>query len=142
MPYSYNIDMKTGCVFVKAWGKISEKELIDHLNQLYSESIMPDPAKKLLDLRDVTDYDIHYDNAEKFHALLCRYNKKLKNAVTAVVAPSDSTFGVARMLGAYICNIVNSQTFRDINKALEFLNISYSDYKKNTVMFSEHYNNK
>ena len=36
MPYSYNIDMEVGCVFVKAWGKISNQELIAYINQMYN----------------------------------------------------------------------------------------------------------
>ena len=128
MPYSYNIDMEVGCVFVKAWGKISNQELIDYLNQIYNEPILPKPFKKLVDLCDVTDYVVSYDDAEKSHDALSHYNEKLKNGRIAIAAPSDITYGVSRMLGSINSDIVNTQTFRDINEAFEFLNILPLDY--------------
>ena len=128
MPYSYNIDMEVGCVFVKAWGKISNQELIDYINQMYNEPILPKPFKKLVDLCDVTDYVVSYDDAEKSRDVLSRYNEKLKNGRIAIAAPSDITYGVSRMLGSINSDIVNTQTFRDINEAFEFLNILPFDY--------------
>jgi len=40
MPYSYNIDMEVGCVFVKAWGKISNQEFIDYINQIWTSVML------------------------------------------------------------------------------------------------------
>ena len=123
MPYSYNVDMEAGCVFVKAWGKISNQVFIDYLNQIYNEPILPKPFKKLVDLCDVTDFDIYYDDAVKSHNVLNLYNEKRKHGRTALFATSDVIYGISRMLGSINGDIVNTQTFRDINDAFEFLNI-------------------
>jgi len=128
MPHSYNIDMEVGCVFVKAWGKISNQELIDYLNQIYNEPILPKPFKKLVDLSDVTDFNICYANAVKSRDVLSRYNEKRKHGKTAVFSASDVIYGISRMLGSINSDIVNTQTFRDINEAFEFLNILPFDY--------------
>ena len=128
MPYSYNIDMEIGCVFVKAWGKISNQELIDYINQMYNEPILPKPFKKIVDLCDVTDFNICYDDAVKLHDVLSRYNEKHKHGKTALFAASDVIYGISRMLGSINSDIVNTQTFRDINEAFEFLNILPFDY--------------
>jgi len=135
MPYSYNIDVETGCVFVKFRGKISKKELNDYINQTYSDPALPEPVKKLVDARDVTDVDIHYDDAVISHDILSQYNEKLENCIIAIAAPSDATYGISRMLEAINHDIMNIHVFRDINEAMEFLNISRPDYSGNTFTF-------
>ena len=120
MPASYLIDQERGVVFSRAWGVLTDKDLLAHAKVLRSDARLTPGLPQICDFRDVTKLGVTSEGVRR----VARNNPFEPDARRSFVAPADETVGMIRMFGIYM-NADNSQfrIFRTLAPAMEWIGL-------------------
>jgi hypothetical protein len=125
MPADYHIDMELGIVFMRAWSRYTDDELLYLQQRVYADSDFDPTFRRLADLSQVEQLGV---TIQGIRTMLSRSHWKV-GARQAIVAPTDLAFGMARMasnlrqLGEGMENTV----FRTKDEAMSWLDSDESD---------------
>jgi hypothetical protein len=95
VPADYEIDVAAGTVFSRAWGVLTDGDLLAHQRRLRKDPAFQPSMRQLFDFREVTEVQVTGDGVRT----LASANKFGKGARRAfVVKPgADAMFGLLRM---------------------------------------------
>ncbi len=130
MALKYKILKNIKTVYVIGDGVITFSELMEHLDKLAHDPDYEAPMKKLVDYRKIKDIELSKNESDIFAYEKAKRKDIFSGEKCAIVAPFDSSFGIARvhdtLIGLKEPNII-TMVFRDFNKALEWLGIKFDD---------------
>ena len=124
MTVEYKIIEDKRLVIVKAFGTVTDKEVVDYLEGLAADERYVASMKKLVDF-SLTEsikktYDGALDVAKKKKAL----ESKFSGEKCAFVTPADLAYGMARMHQALMEDAGDRiEVFRRIEEALDWLDV-------------------
>lgn len=125
MPIFYSIKKEQGIVVSKHEGNISDKELVDVYTALYQDPDFRKNYSKLVDLRSSKSTERSMGALKEVADMVKQYHsKRSERTKTAIVAPHDLYFGLARTY-----ELISDESpeevmvFRDVDKALEWLDV-------------------
>lgn len=110
----YHVQSDGPLLRIRFSGAITSAELFQHAREMARmESNLPTTPDRLTDLSETTEIHIDFDGMERFRQM--RHQSGLKNPIrSAVVAPRDMQFGLARMFQTLSSNpLIEVQVFRD-----------------------------
>lgn len=124
MPIRYEIDPSADRVTVTYTGLITpEENLASYLAYLEDPAARPS-QDYLVDLTDVTDFESNFAGIRNMVSrLVPLYANRTAGALTAICAPGEVAFGVARMYQSLnsIEGLENISIFKSKREALKFL---------------------
>lgn len=121
MPITYDIEQSTRLVIATGSGKLSGKDVLEHIRDLANDERYIPPMKKIIDYRAVEDLVISMDEAEMIATRKGRLDE-FKGEVCAFITPGDSTYGTARVHQAMLGKgNVKSAVFRSKEEALGWI---------------------
>lgn len=97
MPMSYTIDPQSRMVRCRAWGTLSNEDLRDHYQQLVAD---PEFTPGYCQLGDLSGVEALTADSATIAEVASRRVFDA-DARRAIIAPSDSAFGVSRMFAIY-----------------------------------------
>lgn len=126
MPITYTIKKEKGVVVSKHEGVVSDKELLDTYRRLYNDPDFQLEFKKLVDLRATESLERSADALQDIAQMIkSRYAGSSARSKTAIVAPRDLSYGLARIYEVYSEDTPQeTAVFRDLEKALDWLELS------------------
>lgn len=114
------IDNEQSAAFIRRTGHINPGEMLEGTKDLESNSFFKNIRKSLSDSSAADFLDISSNEFESY-ALYCKTT--LKDVKIAIVAPSDLSYGLARMF-EILSNLENLLVTREMKEALSWLNVS------------------
>jgi hypothetical protein len=118
MPVSYVIDVEQRLVRSRAWGVLSDEDLITHYRAIAADPLFEPTFSQLGDLRDVTGVSLNATTIRSESTLLV-FDRAARRAL---VASSDLAFGISRMYAQQAeAAPQNIQVFRDMREAERWL---------------------
>jgi len=123
MPITYTLYPDQGLVVTTFSGVVADPEFVDFYRSLYSDPAYSAGVGELADLRQVTSFRITADALHEVKTLgEERYAGTDTTFRTAIVAPSDLSFGIARIYDALVAGGPEEvAVFRGLGEALEWL---------------------
>jgi hypothetical protein len=120
MPASYWIDQPLGVVFSRAWGVLTDEDLLAHGKVLRADARLTPGLRQIVDFRDVTKLDVTSEGVRRS----AKNNPFGSDTRRSFVAPLDETLGMIRMFGIYM-NADPSQfrIFRTLGPAMEWVGL-------------------
>ncbi|MFC1671606.1 STAS/SEC14 domain-containing protein [Planctomycetota bacterium] len=99
MPIEYDYDEKANFITTRFYGVITDEDLEKQANALGGDPRIKKGARELADLSDVeaSESEVTPDSVQKMVDIDCAHREKYGNISTAVVAPTDLTFSLARV---------------------------------------------
>ncbi|MEO6528935.1 MAG: hypothetical protein ABIP93_20120 [Gemmatimonadaceae bacterium] len=117
---SHSIDADERLVRCLAWGELSSEDLYEHYRKILIDLDFRPDYRQLGDLRDVTRLSAD-STAIAAAASLAVFAPGTRRAL---IAPSDITFGLARMFASYAEDVGQLvRVFRDAREAEEWLGL-------------------
>jgi len=113
------IDKAQGAAFIMRAGHIKLGEMVEGTKELESDFSFRNIRKALSDLSAADMSSISTDEFESY-SHYCQ--KTLKGLKIAIVAPSDLSFGIARML-EILSDVEDIMVFRKMSEALLWLDV-------------------
>ena len=121
MPADYHIDPARSLVVSRAWGTLTDEDMIGHAKALASDPRFRRDMRHLFSFDDVRDPRLSSDAVRT----VARLNPFGPGARRAVVVRSDAAFGVARMYELSRSPAPDDlQVFRELEAALEWLGLT------------------
>ena len=105
MPCDYAIDVERGLVRTRLWGSVTQADLLDARERMGVDPAFSPHLSILVDLREVERFTLTTADVQA----LARTSRFGQGSRRAIVAPSPSNFGLARMF----------QSYRELNDGLE-----------------------
>lgn len=128
MPISYRIDRQRGLVLTTATGALTDEELLHHKRALIDDPEFEPGMRELSDVRSIERLDITPGGVRRLVAVDQEHADRLGDFRLAIVAPSDATFGTARMYQALTeANVRNIGVFRGIEEAEKWLGVASAE---------------
>src|SRR6056297_1543549 len=97
MPIDYEWDEKAGLISTRLWGEVTDADIDLHTQKLVKDPRLPPPLFELIDTRDAEKMNITARSLEKLAAAAGVFREKFSGHRSAIVAPTDVIFGMARM---------------------------------------------
>jgi hypothetical protein len=121
MPVSYVIDAEQRLVRSRAWGVLSDEDLIAHYRAIAADPLFEPTFSQLGDLREVSEVTLSATIIRR-EATLLVFDRAARRAL---VASSDLAFGISRMYAQQAeAAPQNIDVFRDITEAERWLALS------------------
>ena len=126
MPITYTIRKNEGVVVSRHLGEVSDQELLDTYRQLYNDPDYQPSFNKVVDLRTTKSTGRSPDALRDIAQLIkSRYATTYERAKTAIIAPRDLSFGLARMYQVFSEDTPQeTMVFREVQQALDWLHLS------------------
>jgi hypothetical protein len=96
MPCNYRIERKQRLVISTAWGVLTGEEILEHQNRLVCDSCFNSDFYQLLELVDVTNFEIDFDTMDT----LSEQQIFSPRSRRAFIAKSPLAFGLSRMFAS------------------------------------------
>lgn len=119
MPASYLIDRTRGVVFSRAWGVLTDEDILAHVRVLRGDARLTPDLRQVADFRDVTRLDVTSEGVRR----AASNNPWGPDARRAFVAPIDETLGMIRMFGIYMHATSQFQIFQTLEPAMEWIGL-------------------
>ena len=120
MPGSYLIDVTRGIVFTRAWGAVTDGEILAHAAALRADTRFDSGLRQIADFRELTELRVTHAGVSS----LARANPYDRRARRAFVVPSGEAFGVVRMFGLYAdTDDEQFRIFHEIGPAMEWIGL-------------------
>lgn len=125
MPILHTINQELGIVLSSIVGAISDSDLLSSYEELYENERWQPGFHEVVDLRDAQMERVTSEGLQQLSSLVSRYtNVKTEGFKTAIIAPEDLPFGLARVYEAVSKETPESvMVFRDLNNAFEWLGL-------------------
>jgi hypothetical protein len=123
MPADYRIDKQEGVVYATVWGKLTTADVMAARDRVRADPDFFPDMKQLIDGRGLTDWEPTSDETSR----LADHDPFGPGARRAFVASEDVFYGMFRMYQMLTeSSDIRVGVFRDMEKACEWLGISYS----------------
>lgn len=99
MPISYRIDPARRLVLTRAWGVLTDADILDHKEQLAKDPDFDATMPQLSDVRSVERLDVTTDGVKAMVAHDTDNADRVAGHRMALVVSSDEVFGMPRMYG-------------------------------------------
>jgi hypothetical protein len=120
MPASYLIDQARGVVFSRAWGVLTDEDILAHARVLRADARLTPGLRQVADFQDVTKLDVTSEGVRR----AATNNPWGPDARRSFVAPLDETLGMIRMFGIYMnADTSQFQIFRTLGPAMEWIGL-------------------
>ena len=120
MPGSYLIDQTREIVFSRAWGVLTDDEVIWHAKSLRADDRFFPGFKQIADFRELSEILVTPEGVLQ----VAHINPFTRNSRRAVVVPNDLAFGLVRMFEALAeAEPDQFRIFRDMGPALEWVGL-------------------
>lgn len=125
MPILHTINEELGVVLSSWVGDISDSDLLPSYKQLYQNENWKPGFNEIVDLRNAELSDVTNKGLERLAIFVKQVTVgKCEVFKTAVIAPDDLPFGLARVYEAVSVDTLESvRVFRDLKLAFEWLEI-------------------
>ena len=125
MPILHTINEELGVVLSSWVGDISDSDLLPSYNQLYQNENWKPGFDEIVDLRNADLSDVTSEGLERLSSTVKHITAgKCEVFKTAVIAPDDLPFGLARVYEAVSVDTPERvRVFRDLKRAFEWLEI-------------------
>jgi len=121
MPSNYLIDLPRGLVISRAWGVLTDEDLLGRAQFIAQDPRFRPDMRQLSDFRDITDLKI---SSATIRAMVSSSTFGA-GARRAVIVGSDASYGMARMYQILQDTAPDSvDVFRDEKAALEWLGLT------------------
>lgn len=128
MPIRYKIIESKKLVYAVGSGLLTLPDLLGHLDDLAADPQYKAPMNKIVDYRKATIKKLTMNEADIFTYKKARLKKLFLGEKCAIVTNTDVDFGMSRVHGTKIEKAdIDTMTFRDINKALDWLDVQIDD---------------
>ena len=97
MPIDYEWDEKAGLISTRLWGEVTDADIDAHTRKLFQDSRLAPPLLEIIDTRDVGKMNITARSLKKMADAAGVFKEKFSGQRSAIVAPTDVMFGMARM---------------------------------------------
>jgi len=122
MPGAYTIDPVRSIVLSRAWGVVTDRDLLAHVRALAADARFRPHFSQLADIRGAADVAVSSSGIKD----LAKLNPFGAGARRAVVVDRDVIFGMARMYQMMREPSTDEvEIFRDLDLALEWLGIAH-----------------
>lgn len=125
MPIDYTIHSAPGFVRTRFTGAVGDDEFVDLYRRLYADPDYALGTDEVADLREVEDLDLSAAALRRVEELTReRYAGGEAGFRTAIIAPRDQSYGIARMYEVFAEDgPENVRVFREPAEALEWLGL-------------------
>ncbi len=128
MPISYRIDKQRRLVLTTATGVLTEEELLDHKRALIVDPEFEPGMRELTDVRTIERLSVTAAGVRKMVALDQDHTDRLGDYRLAIVAPTDASFGTARMYQMLTeANVQSIGVFRNMEEAEQWLGVASAE---------------
>ncbi len=125
MSIEYDIIMDKKLVLAKGCNVITGTDVMEHLASLAMDDRYQAPMKKLVDYRTVDSIRISIEEAYSIARMKVRFASAFTGERCAFVSPKDDSYIPSQVHRQLVNGIgLNTQVFRRIEDALEWLNIT------------------
>ena len=126
MPISYCIKKEDGIVICRHEGKTGDREFIDAYESLFADPDYTRGFNQFVDLRLAKSTGRSAEALRAIGGLVeLYYAGSGQRTKTAIVAPADLSYGLARMYGFLSePSLQEVEIFRDVHKAADWLGVS------------------
>lgn len=97
MPISYRIDSKRQLILTRAWGVLTDAELLAHKERLLHDAAFDPRMPQLSDVREIERLDVTAAGVRAMVAHDAANSERRNGHRMALVVPMDEAFGMARM---------------------------------------------
>lgn len=112
MPVTYQINYEDSIIETHCTGEVTLAEVLDHFQQLETESSLPERLDVLLDLDEMTSLPESAELQEVTRAIE-KLKAKVDWGTCAIVANRDALFGMIRMFEVFVEGLfVRTRVFR------------------------------
>lgn len=128
MPADYQIDTSLGVVFSKAWGVLTDEDLLAHREALSRDPDFSPSHSQIYDFSGVTKFEVtpNVVRALGGRSIFSQGSRE------ALVMSSDLGYGFARMFQTLSTNTQrNVMVFQDIAEAYNWLGLAAQSSQKN-----------
>jgi len=128
LPAEYRIDDASNTVLSRAWGRLTDEDLLDHQQRLHADPAFRRDMQELFDLYDVEEVELTTDGIRAF-AAATRFDERARRAF---VVRQPAMFGLARMLQILTEDVVPDTVVQmdDHARAREWLGIQVGGKEK------------
>jgi len=126
MPILHTINRDLKLVMSSWVGDISDSDLLPSYRKLYDDASWQPGFSEIVDLRDAELSSVTSEALRRLASMVDGYTRgKCEQFKTAVIAPSNLPFGIARMYEVYAdTSPEDVKVFRDLKPAFEWIGIS------------------
>jgi hypothetical protein len=94
LPATYSIDVERKLVLSRAWGVMTDEDVLEHARMLRADPLFDPTYRQLLDMSGITEDRVHTNTKQESST----YSQLFASGVRrAWIASADYTFGMARM---------------------------------------------
>lgn len=97
MPISYRIDPERQLILTRAWGVLTDAELLAHKDRLLHDAAFDPGMPELSDVRAIERLDVTTVGVKAMVAHDTAHSERRSGHRLALVVPTDEAFGMARM---------------------------------------------
>jgi len=124
MPIEFEHDRARSLLTVRMHGTVSGADLVAYAQHAVDDPEIDAATRDFIDLSGVTSVPIDSDGLRKFDSILQSGGRVENPGKMAIYAPTDLTFGMARMFQSYRDGTaIDVQVFRAEDEALAFLDL-------------------
>jgi hypothetical protein len=132
VPITYHILKDARLIISVHKGEVSNQEFLASYNTYLDDPEFDLEYSRLVDLRDAASQLRSAEALREVISLIrSKYGDKTEGPKTAIVAQKDVSFGLARMFEGFSDRLPGEiRVYRDIHKALEWLDVPFDDAKE------------
>lgn len=125
MPVSYRIHTGLGLVVTRYVGVVTADEFVEMIRSVVGDSEHLHGFNVLADLQELKDFKVTRDAMKRASELIGRfYEGRSESMHTAIIAPRDFAYGLARMYSAYTDpDSERVNVFKDVDEAMRSLGL-------------------
>ncbi len=124
MPISYRWDAAKRFLRTTVRGHVTDVDLTEHLACIVNDPAIAAPIHELVDLTEAERLDFSAARLQQLAAATVSHGERFRGMRTAVVAPTDVGFGIARMyelLADSLGSPITVAVFRTVEQAEAWL---------------------
>lgn len=140
MSLNYQIFSDIKLVYLTGEGIITFNDLMHYIEELSHDPLYIKPMKKIADYRKAQDVILSSNQSLVFTERKAALRNVFAGEKCAIIAPNDTLYGTARVHDASIAIQepgIQTSVFRDINEAIQWLQISLDESLLNQIQAGE-----
>lgn len=97
MPMTYHWDASARVLRTRITGHVTDVDLTEHLACIVADPTIGAPLREVVDMTDAERVDFSSNRLQQLAIAASHHGPRFGGMRTAIIAPSDSTFGISRM---------------------------------------------
>jgi hypothetical protein len=118
MPVSYHISPLIACIIIKLEGRVTDKELLEGQQRMFSDPLFRGNYSRLVDATEVTDFAV---SAETVRVMATAAVERDLRKVALISNDSDVVYALMRMYEAYASPPAEVAVYRNMQDGLQWL---------------------